>query len=85
MHRSFGEMTRVQRQSRADAQTLFELAGVGHHVDEELVSHLTNLYFTWQNPSLYVVDQAAFERARNDYNETQIESSLYSKFLVNAM
>ncbi|CAH0054486.1 unnamed protein product [Clonostachys solani] len=66
-------------------QTTLEHAGVGQVVDDKLISHLINLYFTWQNPSLHVVDRAAFEAAREKRLTEQIENGFYSKFLVNAI
>lgn len=66
-------------------QTALEHAGVGQVVDDKLISHLINLYFTWQNPSLHVVDRAAFEAAREKRLAEQIGNGFYSEFLVNAM
>lgn len=66
-------------------QMTFEHAGVGQVVDDKLISHLINLYFTWQNPSLRVVDREAFEAAREKRLTEQIENGFYSECLVNAM
>ncbi|UPK90180.1 hypothetical protein LCI18_001115 [Fusarium solani-melongenae] len=70
---------------RKSVQAILDTAGVGHAVDEQLISHLITLYFTWQNPSLRVVDQAAFETARNKFLLSHKEDGLYCEFLVNAM
>ncbi|KAJ4049560.1 hypothetical protein NW763_008858 [Fusarium oxysporum] len=70
---------------RKSVQTSLDAAGVGHTVDEELIKHLITLYFTWQNPSLRVVDQAAFETARNEFLMSPKEDGFYSEFLVNSM
>jgi hypothetical protein len=70
---------------RKSVQAILDTAGVGHAVDEQLISHLITLYFTWQNPSLRVVDQAAFETARNEFLLSPKENGLYCEFLVNAM
>lgn len=60
-------------------------AGVGHTIDEELTDHLASLYFTWQNPSLHVVDQSEFEKARKGASRGEDETGICSIFLTNAM
>lgn len=85
VHGSFGHDSAVLTHRRADPQACLDNAGVGHVVDDELTSHLVNLYFTWQNPSLYIVDQTGFETARMQYLNNRTKSGLYSELLVNAM
>ncbi|KAG7416600.1 Nitrogen assimilation transcription factor nirA [Fusarium oxysporum f. sp. raphani] len=70
---------------RKSVQAILDTAGVGHAVDEQLINHLITLYFTWQNPSLRVVDQEAFQTARNEFLLSPREDGLYCEFLVNAM
>ncbi|KAJ4136570.1 hypothetical protein NW768_004187 [Fusarium equiseti] len=70
---------------RKSVQAILDSAGVGHAVSEELISHLITLYFTWQNPSLRVVDQKAFQTARNEFLLSPREDGIYCEFLVNAM
>ena len=70
---------------RRSVQTILDTAGVGHAVDKQLINHLITLYFTWQNPSLRVVDQEAFETTRNECLVSAREDGLYCQFLVNAM
>ncbi|KAI3572601.1 fungal-specific transcription factor domain protein [Fusarium oxysporum f. sp. albedinis] len=70
---------------RKSVQAILDTAGVGHAVDEQLINHLITLYFTWQNPSLRVVDQEAFQTARNEFLSSPREDGLYCEFLVNAM
>ncbi|KAH7207840.1 fungal-specific transcription factor domain-containing protein [Fusarium redolens] len=70
---------------RKGFQAILDTAGVGHAVDEQLINHLITLYFTWQNPSLRVVDQEAFQTARNEFLLSPREDGLYCEFLVNAM
>ncbi|KAJ4243815.1 hypothetical protein NW762_014692 [Fusarium torreyae] len=70
---------------RKSVQDILDTAGVGHAVDIQLVNHLVTLYFTWQNPSLRVVDQAAFEAAREEFLLATNDSRLYSEFLVNSI
>ncbi|KAI1212069.1 fungal-specific transcription factor domain-containing protein [Annulohypoxylon truncatum] len=66
-------------------QAKLENAGVGQKVPVELTRHLTDLYFTWQNPSLYVVDRREFEKARDAYVLYKRENTFYSEVLVNAL
>ncbi|KAM0328902.1 hypothetical protein ACHAPQ_007038 [Fusarium lateritium] len=70
---------------RKSIQAILDTAGVGHAVDEQLINHLITLYFTWQNPSLRVVDQEAFQTARNEFLLSPREDGLYCEFLVNSM
>ncbi|KAH8201543.1 hypothetical protein TruAng_004314 [Truncatella angustata] len=67
------------------AQVRLEQAGLGHSVSRELITHLANLYFTWQDPSLHVVDRFAFEAARERYIDSYEETGLYSELLVNSI
>lgn len=82
---------RIMKQSTAShppeprIQARLDDAGVGQRVPVELIRHLTDLYFTWQNPSLYVVDRQEFERAREGYVLHKRESTLYSELLVNSL
>lgn len=66
-------------------ETSMEEGGVGHAVDEKLIDHLVSLYFTWQNPSLHVVDQSEFEKARKRASRGEDETGVCSTFLINAM
>lgn len=60
-------------------------AGVGHFVDEGIEDHLLKLYFTWEEPSIHVVDESVFWRERIDSRIAGHFSSLYSEVLTNAM
>ncbi|KAI0886377.1 fungal-specific transcription factor domain-containing protein [Annulohypoxylon maeteangense] len=66
-------------------QAKLDDAGVGQKVPIELIRNLTDLYFTWQNPSLYIVDKKEFEKARESYVLYKRESTFYSEFLINAL
>jgi hypothetical protein len=72
-----------QQQARISAQ--LEFLQLNHTFDAHLIRHLTRLYFTWQNPSLHVVDQDAFEQARDLLIRKGEKSTFYTEFLVNAM
>ncbi|OAL30328.1 hypothetical protein AYO22_01525 [Fonsecaea multimorphosa] len=60
-------------------------AGVGHFVDESLEDHLLRLYFTWEEPSIHVVDESLFWRERMICKGAGQVSTLYSEVLTNAM
>lgn len=72
-----------QQQARISAQ--LEFLQLNHTFDAHLIRHLTRLYFTWQNPSLHVVDQDAFEQAQDLHISKGEKSTFYTEFLVNAM
>ncbi|OAP65349.1 hypothetical protein AYL99_01321 [Fonsecaea erecta] len=59
--------------------------GVGHFVDESIEDHLLRLYFTWEEPSIHVVDESVFWRERLICKGGGQVSSLYSEVLTNAM
>lgn len=71
------------QQTRISAQ--LEFLHLNHTFDARITRHLTRLYFTWQNPSLHVVDQDAFEQAQDLYIRKGEKSTFYTEFLVNAM
>ncbi|KAK5692322.1 hypothetical protein LTR17_025372 [Elasticomyces elasticus] len=59
-----------------------ETLGLAHALPDDLICHLTRLYFTWHNPSLQIVDQRAFEQAQKAQPKDQ---TFYSEVLMNAM
>jgi hypothetical protein len=72
-----------QQQARISAK--LEFLQLNHAFDAHLTQHLTRLYFTWQNPSLHVVDRDAFEQAQDLCIRKGEKSTFYTEFLVNAM
>jgi hypothetical protein len=62
-----------------------EQDGIGHDPDVDLVDQLIDLYFTWQDPSCHIVDQAIFHEERDLCTGSDRESSLYSAALENVM
>jgi hypothetical protein len=72
-----------QQQARISAQ--LEFLQLNHTFDAHLIRHLTRLYFTWQNPSLHVVDQDAFEQARDLRVRKGEKSTFYTELVANAM
>lgn len=67
------------------AQARLEAAGLDEEVDRNLEDHLVQLFFTWHNPSLYIVDEAIFTKARQDFQQGKQDTLFYSHFLMNAM
>lgn len=50
--------------------------------DDELVSHLVTLYFTWSHPCLQVLEEAIF---RSHMNAGYLDSAYCTPFLVNCI
>ncbi|KAL1858737.1 hypothetical protein Daus18300_009871 [Diaporthe australafricana] len=67
------------------ANARFEAAGIDQDIGRDLEDHLLQLFFTWHNSSLYVVDQAIFTKAREELEQGKCDSSFYSPFLLNSM
>lgn len=73
------------RSVRHDGQDLLNHLRIGQHVEQSLEDHLIELYFTWQNPSLYVVDRVMFTTARSRWRDEKDDTPFYSEVLTNAM
>lgn len=73
------------RSVRHDGQELLNHLRIGQHVEPSLESHLIDLYFTWQNPSLYIVDREMFNLARAKWRDELDDNPFYSEVLTNAM
>jgi hypothetical protein len=73
------------RSVRHDGQDLLNHLRIGQHVEPSLEDHLINLYFAWQNPSLYVVDRDMFTTARSQWRDEKDDTPFYSEVLTNAM
>ncbi|OQV02893.1 Fungal Zn2-Cys6 binuclear cluster domain-containing protein [Cladophialophora immunda] len=71
--------------ARSRGQRLLDAAGLGQHVDEALEDHLTNLYFTWQDPTFHVVDRELYRQARRTHRSRPGRSSYLSETLINAI
>lgn len=71
--------------SEEQVQEKLEVAGVNQPVDRDLVDHLVNLYFTWHDPSLHVVDREIFDDARAIYDSGEPDTPFFSPLLLNAM
>ncbi|PYH91052.1 fungal-specific transcription factor [Aspergillus ellipticus CBS 707.79] len=73
------------RTVRHDGQDILNHLRVGQPVDPTLEDHLIELYFTWQNPSTYVVDKEMYMDARCKWRNDLIDTPFYSEVLTNAM
>lgn len=60
-------------------------ADVDEELSRNLEDNLIQLFFNWHNPSLYIVDEAIFTKARKDYQQGKHNTLFYSPFLMNAM
>ncbi|EED23338.1 fungal specific transcription factor, putative [Talaromyces stipitatus ATCC 10500] len=73
------------RSVRHDGQELLNHLRIGQQVEPSLEDHLIELYFTWQNPSLYIVDREMFTLARAKWRDELDDTPFYSEVLTNAM
>lgn len=73
------------RTVRHDGQDILNHLRVGQPVDQALEDHLVELYFTWQNPSIYVVDKEMYMTARSKWRNEFDDTPFYSEVLTNAM
>ncbi|KAJ5435085.1 hypothetical protein N7491_005680 [Penicillium cf. griseofulvum] len=73
------------RTVRHDGQDILNHLRVGQPVDQALEDHLVELYFTWQNPSTYIVDKEMFMMARTKWRDELDDTPFYSEVLTNAM
>jgi hypothetical protein len=81
----FGLATKgISQQMSQNAERL-NLFGVAQTVDPTLVQQLLDLYFSWHNASLHIVDHDIFQHGRHLYTRECKSSTFYSEFLVNAM
>ena len=81
----FGSATESISQEMSQNAERLKLFGVAHTVDPTLVQQLLDLYFSWHNASLHIVDHDIFQRGRHLYTRECKSSTFYSEFLVNAM
>lgn len=73
------------RTVRHDGQDILNHLRVGQPVDQALEDHLVELYFTWQNPSIHVVDKEMYMTARSKWRNEYDDTPFYSEVLTNAM
>ncbi|OKL61010.1 hypothetical protein UA08_03585 [Talaromyces atroroseus] len=75
----------IHRTVRKDGLNLLGRLGIDKEVPQELEDHLINLYFTWHNPSFYVVDRGMYIEARKKWRVDMEDTPYYSEALTNAM
>jgi hypothetical protein len=68
-----------------EGQLALQRAGVGQHVDPEIESHLTRLYFAWEDPAIHVVDEEMYYTEKNNWSLGATGTPFYSETLNNAM
>ncbi|KAF7553674.1 hypothetical protein G7Z17_g3452 [Cylindrodendrum hubeiense] len=73
------------RNIRGDGKEHLDRLGIGKEVPIELEDHLENLYFSWQDPALHVVDRDMFEEAKINWRLNQEETPYYSEALQNSI
>ncbi|KAH0187527.1 hypothetical protein KCV03_g5612, partial [Aureobasidium melanogenum] len=81
----FGENFMLHTPSRINVQRLLEVADLSQTVDIQLEDHLLRLFFTWHNPSSYIVDEEVFYMARQSWFNTGVQNSYYNDVLKDAM
>ncbi|KAH0354807.1 hypothetical protein KCU83_g2296, partial [Aureobasidium melanogenum] len=80
-----GENFMLHTPSRVNVQRLLEVADLSQTVDIQLEDHLLRLFFTWHNPSSYIVDEEVFYMARQSWFNTGVQNSYYNDVLKDAM
>jgi hypothetical protein len=80
-----GENFMLRTPSRVDVHRLLEVADLSQVVDVQLEAHLLRLFFTWHNPSSYVVDEEVFYMARQSWFNTGVQNSYYNDVLKDSM
>lgn len=71
--------------SRVNKARLLEVADLSQAVDVHLEDHLLRLFFTWHNPSSYIVDEEVFYMARQSWANSGVQNSYYNDVLKDAM
>ena len=81
----FGSATKTISQEMSQNAERLTLFGIAQIVDSTLEQQFLDLYFSWHNASLHIVDHDIFQRGRHLYTRECKSSTFYSEFLVNAM
>lgn len=76
---------RAHQEQLALNSARLKLLELDQPIDPSLEQHFINLYFSWHNASMYIVDQEYFEQGRKAYMRDHKQSEFYSEFLANAM
>ncbi|KAI5235324.1 hypothetical protein E4T43_09354 [Aureobasidium subglaciale] len=83
--KSSSENLMLRTPSRVNIQRLLEVADLSQTVDLQLEEHLLRLFFTWHNPSSYIVDEEVFYMARQSWFNTGVQNSYYNDVLKDAI
>lgn len=75
----------VHRTIRNDGQECLNRLNIGKEVPIEIEDHLINLYFTWQDPALHVVNRDMYEKAKVRWRDAIEDTPYYSEALRNSM
>ncbi|KAJ5545817.1 fungal-specific transcription factor domain-containing protein [Penicillium frequentans] len=75
----------IYRTIRKDGQDHLNRMGLDKEVPQSMEEHLINLYFTWHNPSVDVVNRDMYEMAKQQWKEQMEDTPYYSEALTNAM
>ncbi|KAF5005237.1 hypothetical protein FDECE_8295 [Fusarium decemcellulare] len=75
----------IHRTVRDHGQQCLSALGLGQAVPSELVEHLTNLFFAWQNPILCIVNRPVFEKARMSWGIKAQVTQYFSEALMNSV
>lgn len=75
----------ICRTIRKDGQDHLNRMGLDREVPQSMEEHLINLYFTWHNPSVDVVNRDMYEMAKQQWKEQMEDTPYYSEALTNAM
>jgi hypothetical protein len=73
------------RSMRAGGEEALNRAGLAIPVRPEVEYHLEQLYFSWEDPSIHVVDEEAYYEEKNKWESGQDGSPFYSQTLKNAI
>lgn len=68
-----------------ETQEILENARLNADIDQSFEKHLLELYFSWQDPSLHLVDYDRFWEARAQHHFDGLVSPYYSRSLADAM
>ncbi|KAI0905171.1 fungal-specific transcription factor domain-containing protein [Ustulina deusta] len=74
----------VHRTVRSDGQDYIDRLGIGAAVPSEIEEHLENLYFSWQDPALHVVNRSVYEEAKDRWKDEE-DTPFFSLALLNAI
>lgn len=75
----------IHRTLRKDGHEQLQRLGIDKEVPMDIEEHLIQLYFTWHDPALHVVDREMYEQAKKKWRIQAEDTTYYSEALTNAM